>query len=269
MAELDLYDLVELESFDTKKESGDVSVEIINKGGDFSSILEELPAERNFITIAVKKYMNSIKRGGHFVFSVTKNIPSGAGLGGGSSNAAAALMILSRELNTEADDNLRNAASSTGSDVPFFLEGRFAFIEGRGELVSPVNFTDESFVILVNNGIHINTGFAYNSLKKPVSDIIINCDERKKSISEKLSLKSTWKDTFKNDFEDSIFRAYPQIAVLKEKMYSNGAFFASMTGSGSTVFGLYNNEKSAHNVKNLLEKEGNRVYYTKFRNQKN
>jgi len=240
-------------------------VEILNNGGDFSSIVEEIPVEKNLITIAVKKYMASIGRGGHFIFSITKNIPSGAGMGGGSSNAAAALKIVSGVLEREIDDELRNSASSTGSDVPFFLEGGFAFVEGRGELVSRLDFNDESFILLVNNGIHINTGSAYNSLKRAVFDTVINCSDRKRIISEGIARKQDWKNLFKNDFETGIFSSYPQIGFIKENLYDYGAFFASMTGSGSTVFGLFSDEYSAKNVQKILENDGNRVYFTKFR----
>ena len=269
MAELDLFDLLKLEKYDLSKSPNDVSVEILNKGGDHSSILEEIPAEKNFITIAVKKYMHTLGKSGHFTFSIKKNIPSGAGMGGGSSNAAAALKIVSGIFDRGVDDELINAASFTGSDVPFFLKGGFAFIEGRGEAVSAFDYNDESFVLLVNNGIHINTGFAYDSLKKPVSDEVINCCERKKIIIERISVKSEWKKLFNNDFEMSIFGLYPQLGFIKENMYQYGAFFASMTGSGSTVFGLFEDEYSAKNAQKMLEKDGNRVYFTKFRSNKN
>ncbi|HNX24695.1 MAG TPA: 4-(cytidine 5'-diphospho)-2-C-methyl-D-erythritol kinase [Spirochaetota bacterium] len=264
-AEVDLCDLLKLEDYTLSNNSGEVSVEILNNGGDFSSIVEEIPVEKNLITIAVKKYMASIGRGGHFIFSITKNIPSGAGMGGGSSNAAAALKIVSGVLEREIDDELRNSASSTGSDVPFFLEGGFAFVEGRGELVSRLDFNDESFILLVNNGIHINTGSAYNSLKRAVFDTVINCSDRKRIISEGIARKQDWKNLFKNDFETGIFSSYPQIGFIKENLYDYGAFFASMTGSGSTVFGLFSDEYSAKNVQKILENDGNRVYFTKFR----
>ncbi len=281
MAELDLCDIVELEEYELAKTAGEVSVEILNKGGEFSSIFENIPVEKNLITIAVKKYMHLLGRGGHFVFSVSKNIPSGAGLGGGSSNAAAALKIISElfhkigaanpvaENNLYANDYLLNAASATGSDVPFFLKGGFAFIEARGEVVLPADITDDSSIILVNNGIHVNTGSAYESLKKPVSDISINCSDKIKSIISQIDQKSEWKGIFRNDFEESIFGMYPQIGLVKEKLYENGAFFASMTGSGSTVFGLFENEDSAKNVQKILEISGNKVYFAKFRSRKN
>lgn len=267
MAELDLCDTLNLEHFDLSENAGDVSVEIRNAGGEFSSIFEEVPVEKNLITIAVKKYMNIIGRGGSFIFSITKNIPSGAGMGGGSSNSAAALELVSGLFENTIDDDLMKAASFTGSDVPFFLAGGFAFVEGRGESVTPLDFNDESFILLVNNGIHVNTGSAYESLKKPVSEMSEDCFDRKKMIRERISCKSEWKNLFKNDFEAGIFSLYPELADIKENLYKNGAFFASMTGSGSTVFGLFNDEYNARNVHKMLENEGNRVYFTKFRSK--
>ena len=77
------------------------------------------------------------------------------------------------------------------------------------------------------------------------------------------------KNDFKNDFEKSIFGLYPQLAEIKEKMYKNGAFFASMTGSGSTIFGLFKDEHSAVNAQKILEHDGDNVYCTKFRSGKN
>jgi 4-diphosphocytidyl-2-C-methyl-D-erythritol kinase len=269
MAELDLCDILKLEEYNISEKAGEFSIEILNGGGEFSSIINEIPTEKNLIFIAVRNYLNAIGSGGHFTFSLTKNIPSGAGLGGGSSNAAAALKLVSGIFGRGIDDDLLHAASVSGSDVSFFLKGGFAFVEGRGEIVAPLTFTDDSFVLLVNNGIHVNTGLAYDSLKKPVSDMEIDCNFKKKVIQENISLKTDWINIFRNDFEESIFRLYPQIGLIKEKMYYNGAFFSLMTGSGSTVFGLFKDESSARNVQVLLEKEGNKVYFTKFRSRKN
>lgn len=269
MAELDLYDLLKLEYSDLSKSSSDTTVEILNGGGEFSSIIDDIPADKNLISIAVKKYMSGLGSGGHFVFSLTKNIPSGAGLGGGSSNAAAALKIVSEALGRSYDDFLLNAAASTGSDIPFFLNGRFAFVEGRGEFVYPFDFIDQCFILLINNGIHVNTGSAYESLNKPASDMIFDCTDRKKIIKEKISLKSEWKNIFRNDFEASVFALHPQIGQCKDNLYNSGAFFSAMSGSGSTVFGLFESEENAENAKKNLEMSGNRVYLTKFRSLKN
>ncbi len=269
MAELDLHDFLELEYSDLSKKSRDVTIEILNNGGEFSSVIDHIPVEDNLISIAVKKYMNEIGLGGHFVFGLTKNIPSGAGLGGGSSNAATALMIIAEALGRGYDDFLLNAASSTGSDIPFFLKGGFSFVEGRGEFVSPFDYSDDSFILLINNGIHVNTGSAYESLKKPVSDSVFDCTDGIKLIRENIYKKSDWKSIFRNDFEESVFELYPQIGSIKEKMYKTGAYFSAMSGSGSTVFGLFQSRFEAENAQKIFEMDKNRVYLTKFRCNKN
>jgi 4-diphosphocytidyl-2-C-methyl-D-erythritol kinase len=256
---------LKLEYSDLSKRSDDVTVEILNNGGEFSSLLDDIPADKNLISIAVKSYMKSISLGGHFVFSLTKNVPSGAGLGGGSSNAAAALKIVSETLHREVDAYLLDAASDTGSDIPFFFTGGFAFAEGRGESLCSLDYNDKCSVLLVNNGIHVNTGFAYKSLNKPVSDLIFDCTDKKKIIKSSITARSRWKTLFFNDFEPVVFEFYPQISRIKEKMYDNGAFFSGMSGSGSTVFGLFESRETAENVKENLETDGNRVYLTKFR----
>lgn len=269
MAELELSDLLKLQSFNLTGTKEPVIVEIINDGGMYSSVTDEIPCEKNLISIAVKNYMRLAGAGGNFRFSLEKNIPSGAGLGGGSSNAAAALVAATGALGRDIDDDTWKAASLTGSDVPFFLCGGFAFIEGRGELVSPAEFIDESYVLLVNNGIHVDTGRAYQSLNRLKSDILIDCRDRKELIREKINIRSYWKTLFKNDFEDTVFRMHPELAFIKEKMYNLNSFFAAMTGSGSTIFGLFENAKIALLAQSELEKDGNTVYFAKFLSRKN
>lgn len=269
MAELELCDYLKLESCDFSENPDAVSVEIINSGGGFSSIIDDIPAEKNLITIAVRNYMKALGMGGRFVFSITKNIPSGAGLGGGSSNAAAALKIVSEILCRDYDSELLQAASLTGSDVPFFLHGGFGFVEGKGELFTPLDFYDGSYILLVNNGIHVNTGFAYETLNKPVSETDLECEEKKRILFNGIKRIEDWKKYFKNDFEEVIFDLHPQIGLIKQNMYKNGAFFSSMTGSGSTVFGIFNNKESAVSARKIFENGSDRVFLTNFRDCKN
>lgn len=268
MAELELSDLLKLESFSLKGTRDRVSVEIINNGGLCSSVTDEVPAGKNLITVAVKNYMSQKGIGGDFRFGIEKNIPSGAGLGGGSSNAAAALIAVARALGNDIDDDMRRAASMTGSDVPFFLCGGFAFVEGRGDIVYSLDYEDPSFVLLVNNGIHIDTGVAYKNLNR-ATDITAECSERRKNIYGKIFTRSDWKMLFRNDFEKIIFGLYPELASLKEKMYNLNSFFSAMSGSGSTVFGLFEDRGEALFAQSELEKEGNNVYFTKFRSCNN
>lgn len=269
MAELDLCDVLTLKEWNFAGVSGPVFVDVQNEGGDSSSVLDDIPSEKNLITIAVKEYMARMNLSGKLIFGLKKNIPSGAGLGGGSSNAAAALKLVSGLLGKSLDENVYKAASSTGSDVPFFLTGGFAFVEGRGETVLPIEYTDESFVLLVNNGIHIDTGSAYRSLNKTVTDELPDCTSIKKNISDEFEKTKMWKKMFRNDFEPNIFSIHPQLELVKNTFYDCGAFFSAMTGTGSTVFGIFHERNHALNALKVLEGEGNRVYFTKFRKNKN
>ena len=288
MAELDLHDIINIENYTLSDNPGNVSIEIINNGGESSSILKDIPPNKNLMAIAVKKYLNLINKGGEFTFGIIKNIPAGAGLGGGSSNAAASLKIVAELFGRGIDNYVMEAALYTGSDVPFFLYGGFAFVEGRGEYVTPIKIHNNSHILLVNNGIHINTGDAYNSLKMEIEpsfrlrsttaipDAMASCRphktdsiDKKTKIADQINTMSKWKDIFRNDFEPAIFNQYPQIGLIKEKMYKAGAVFALMSGSGSTVFGVFNDENSAKNLKKALEKQGDKVYYNKFRHNIN
>ena len=267
MAEIELHDIINLESYTLSDDNSSVSIKIIDKTAS-SSILKDIPPEKNLITIAVKKYLSLINKSGDFTFSIIKNIPSGAGLGGGSSNAAAALKIVSELFGKGIDSNAAEAAINTGSDVPFFLNGGFAFAEGKGERISPIEIPGKTYsgshILLVNNGIDINTCDAYNSLKREISGVEINSNDKKKEIEKDIGIASKWRDIFINNFEATIFNQYPQIKAIKEEMYKNGAVFSLMSGSGSTIFAIFNDKKSAKDLKKTLEKQGNRVYYTKF-----
>ena len=269
MAELELHDVLDIESFTLSNDPANVSVRIIDKGTEPSSILKDIPAEKNLITIAVKKYLRLINKGGDFEFGIIKNIPAGAGLGGGSSNAATAIKIVAGLFGRGIDNYALEAGISTGSDVSFFFKGGFAFVEGKGERISQIEISNNSHILIVNNGIHINTGCAYNSLKRETSGIEIDCTDKKREIEEQIVNVEKWKNLFRNDFESAIFNQYPQIGLIKEKIHKSGAVFSLMSGSGSSIFGVFNDKNRVENLKKTLEKIGNRVYYTKFHHKIN
>jgi 4-diphosphocytidyl-2-C-methyl-D-erythritol kinase len=166
-----------------------------------------------------------------------KAIPLGAGLGGGSADGAFALQLLDKlfELNLTIEQ-LSNYALALGSDCPFFIHNKPCFATGRGEKMEEIalDLSQYSFVI-VHPGIHISTTDAFKNIKpgKP-----------QRSIREIIHQPvSDWKTLLVNDFEDSVHRQYPQIAAIKNELYELGAVYASMTGSGSAVYGLF--EKNA------------------------
>jgi 4-diphosphocytidyl-2-C-methyl-D-erythritol kinase len=166
---------------------------------------------------------------------LVKKIPIGAGLGGGSSDAAAALVLLNKLFNLHLDtETLKAHASDLGSDCPFFIEGTPAFASGRGEKLIPCRCPEleNKHILIVNPNIHISTAEAYSTCKpsQPETDL--------REIVQKPI--ASWKTLLKNDFEKTLFPAYPYLVELKEKLYRDGALYASLSGSGSALFGVFN-----------------------------
>ncbi len=162
-----------------------------------------------------------------------KAIPSGAGLGGGSSDAAFLLRAVDRHYSLNAGaETLKTIALELGSDCPFFLDATPSYATGRGELLTPVQTLLSSYyLVLLNPGVGINTGEAYRNCipAQPSEDLLIQYNA---PVDE-------WKNLIFNDFEEFAFRKHPVIGVLKSRLYDLGAVFSSMSGSGSSVFGLY------------------------------
>lgn len=165
-----------------------------------------------------------------------KVIPTGAGLGGGSSDAAHTLRLLNTifSLNLSAQQ-LQHYAQQLGSDCAFFIEDKPMLGTGRGEILSPVKLTLKGkFLVLVKPSVHVSTAEAYKGIKPYRSSQSI------KSIIETIPMQE-WKNFLKNDFEESIFKSYPVIREHKENLYAQGAVYAAMSGSGSSVFGIFDN----------------------------
>jgi 4-diphosphocytidyl-2-C-methyl-D-erythritol kinase len=164
-----------------------------------------------------------------------KIIPMGAGLGGGSSDAAYTLSLLNIlfKLNLSVDE-LREFALELGSDCPLFIESEVQYAEGRGEVLTKINLNLKGMHLLViNPNIHISTAEAFVNIK---SSVVPPC---KVIIEQDIS---AWKQVLVNDFEASIFPTYPELKVIKDKLYALGADYAAMSGSGSTLFGLFKDE---------------------------
>jgi len=162
-----------------------------------------------------------------------KTIPAGAGLGGGSSDAASTLILLNKIFGIGLDsEQLQNYARFVGSDCPFFIANKPCFGIGRGDILSPIAVDLSLYkLILVYPGIHVSTGKAF-SLIKPTK-------QSKSIISTIQQPVGTWKKELHNDFENPVFDLHPEIRSIKEKLYGAGAAYASMTGSGSCVYGLF------------------------------
>jgi 4-diphosphocytidyl-2-C-methyl-D-erythritol kinase len=165
-----------------------------------------------------------------------KCIPMGAGLGGGSSDASAMLLMLNTmfELNISVE-TLEKYALSLGSDCPVFIKNQSAIAYGRGEIFEDVNLSlMGKYIEVTHPGIHINTGGAFNSLTPTQPQIRLH-EKLQKPLSE-------WKQTIDNDFENYAFLNYPEIKKIKEKMYKAGALYVSLSGSGSAVYGIFNSK---------------------------
>jgi 4-diphosphocytidyl-2-C-methyl-D-erythritol kinase len=164
---------------------------------------------------------------------IQKRIPAGAGLGGGSSDATFALRMMAKLAGwNEQDVRLYKMAAHLGSDCAFFLQDAPMLGFGRGEILKAIPLDLSSYdVRFIFPGIHISTAKAFSGIQISKPEI---------SLADILSQPvETWKDVLKNDFEDSLFPQFPELKAAKEKLYAEGAIYASMSGSGSTVFGIF------------------------------
>lgn len=229
---------------------------VINTGGSDMDILtvtgHELHdnPEKNLVLKAVKR----LREYSSFPFMnihLHKNIPAGAGLGGGSSDAAGALKILRKIFSLPLDnDKLKTIAASLGSDCPFFIDEQPVFAYGRGEILEPAgNILAGLYIIILNPGFSVSTKEAYENCipakpERALSDLVKNPI-------------NSWKNLIINDFEMTVFKRYPQIGMIKQTLYDSGALYSSMSGSGSSVYGIFEKKTEINEtIRKLLIFEG-------------
>ena len=167
--------------------------------------------------------------------TLNKNIPVGAGLGGGSSNAANILLALNNmyELNI-SNSSLCDLSLKLGCDVPFFIRGGVQIVEGKGEKLSPISFDLKNyFILLVLPNFSISTKWAYSFFKNNLSKNFNRTKFRTFQNNIDWSL-------FENDFEEVIKTTYPEVIEIRKKLEDSGALFVSLSGSGSAMFGIFN-----------------------------
>ncbi len=200
-----------------------------------TGLMKESDPENNLVMKAVKIMRQSFDFPGIRIH-LHKSIPVGAGLGGGSSDAAGMLKALNRYfgfgLNSE---ELRSFAGLVGSDAPFFIDSTPSFAEGVGNILSefPLNLSRYRIVILYP-GTNISTAEAYAGCVPCPTGL---------SLRQLLKLPvHEWRGRVVNDFELNIFRSYPGVGRLKVALYEAGALYASMSGSGSAVYGIFDGE---------------------------
>ena len=204
----------------------------------FTSTGIEIPGNSNdnlcckaYYLIAKDYQLPSVKTHLH------KHIPIGAGLGGGSADAAFFIRLMNDKFELGlAWGEMHHYARQLGSDCSFFVSNKPAFAEGKGDEFESIRLDLSNYhIALIYSNIHINTAKAYSGVlpkhpKRSLENDILN-----------LPIEQ-WKDYIHNDFEDSIFPQFPEIKRIKEQLYSLGASYAAMSGSGSTVYGIFKNQ---------------------------
>ena len=177
-----------------------------------------------------------------------KNIPMGAGMGGGSADASFMLKLLNEKFNLKIPESkLAQYALQLGADCPFFIYNAPMYAEGIGEKFTPVKISLKGmWMCIVFPNLHVSTKEAFAGITPARPDF--NLKEL-----EKLPIED-WKDKVINDFEKPAFEKYPQLKRIKDKLYENGALYASMTGSGSAFYGIYNTKMPIDFEENYVTK---------------
>ena len=190
----------------------------------------------------MKKLFSSIKG---VDIKLKKQIPTGAGLGGGSSNAAGIIKGLNIIYKLDlTETQMKSIALSLGSDVSFFIKGGTQYGEGTGEKLSVLPHPASGTVLLVTPDVHIDTSWAYSMIKNKLDYV-----DKSPNFASLLQENLFPVEIFKNDFEKIVFPAYPKIGEIKAALIDLGAVYASLSGSGSTVYGIFKNESIARSAR--------------------
>jgi 4-(cytidine 5'-diphospho)-2-C-methyl-D-erythritol kinase len=182
-----------------------------------------------------------------------KQIPSQAGLGGGSADAAYMIKMLNEHFQLKiSNDEMQQLATKLGADCAFFINAKAAFATGIGNELTPIkteiNALKGCYLTLIKPDIAISTAEAYSNIKP---------QQPKKCCKDIISQPiSTWKEELKNDFEEPLFTKYTELKDIKKRLYEEGALYAQMSGSGSTIFGIF--DKKPKNVEQIFK--GNFIY---------
>jgi 4-diphosphocytidyl-2-C-methyl-D-erythritol kinase len=219
--------------------------------------------ETNLVVKTAKLLQNRCPRKcGGVKITLNKNIPTGAGLGGGSGNAAGVLLALNILWNLKISrDDLISMASELGSDVPFFLMSPCAIGTGKGEILQPVENPISFYILMIYPGFPISTPWVYGNLKLKLTKY-----ENNISILKNFILRSEFAQlgaALYNDLEPVVFKRYPEILRVKKELLSSGAGGALLSGSGSTVFGIFDNPDIAKKALVRFTGGKNRVFLAK------
>ncbi|MGQ9818748.1 MAG: 4-(cytidine 5'-diphospho)-2-C-methyl-D-erythritol kinase [Candidatus Kapaibacteriales bacterium] len=198
----------------------------------------KLPTRENIIYQTIKLIKNKYKINiSNLVVKLDKKIPIGAGLGGGSSNSAMTIQALNELYNLNLKDNEQlSLASEIGSDVPFFIQNKLSIVRGRGEKITPMDFYLPYKFLIIFPNVHISTSMAYSLLKINRTFAPTKYEE---ILPEVIDNPSLFPQYFHNDFEEVIFSKYPSLLKIKKKLLDAGAIFSSLSGSGSSIYGIF------------------------------
>ncbi len=206
-------------------------IAIISSGIEVTDNIED-----NLIVKAYRKLQKYHNLPGVDVY-FKKQIPFGAGLGGGSADASFMLLILRDMFLPEVtDEQLEKYAATIGADCAFFIKNKPVYAEGIGEVFSPVEISLKGYkMVIVKPEVHVSTRDAFGNIvaAKPEHSV--------KQVVENMPIED-WSGKLKNDFETTVFEKHPLLGNIKQKLYDMGAVYASMTGSGASLYGLFRNE---------------------------
>lgn len=214
----------------------------------------DCPPDKNLVvkaaTLFLRRYnerYDNLGSYGMFEITLDKHLPDGAGMGGGSADATFTLMMLNEVTgNNFSEEDLSKMAMRIGADCPFFLRNSPCFATGIGNELTPVELNLKGYsLLIVKPDINVSTREAFSGIRcrKPDFDL---------RFLPYLPVEE-WKGKVVNDFEETVFPIYPQLAELKQSIYNTGAVYASMTGSGSAIYGIYADHALALKERELLE----------------
>ena len=225
----------------------------------------DIPVHDNIIykTVSLLKKRVSYREGAKILLK--KNIPVGAGLGGGSSDAAYTLLGLNMLWGLGlSSEELSSISAEIGADVPFFLKGPFSLVEGKGEKIKPLEIISSIILLIVKPRISVSTAWAYSRV-----DLFCNEKLTKNPIDIKLFCQALNMRDFTslgmmlyNDFEDAVMSKYPVVREIKHRLSEMGAVISAMSGSGSAVFGVFLSKVEAARAAQAMKPNFSRVVET-------
>lgn len=205
------------------------------------SDIGECKSEDNLCMKAFRLVQKDYPQIGQVNMHLHKAIPAFAGLGGGSSDAVSVLQLVDFVFSLGlSKEQILAYSASIGSDCAFFVENKPACVSGRGEIIKPADISlAGKYIVLVKPDIKISTKQAYQGVSPKPTEVDY----------EHLPPIEVWKDVLVNDFEQSLFPKYPELSAIKQNLYENGAIYASLSGSGATVYGIFEKELDLGRIK--------------------